>query len=170
MKYITLFTLVVAVFTSSTAFAFNANFNKDEVKLLVGVNTLNKFEIQMEAPSELLLGINHKPTSPEELNKWQKLQTLWFKNYKTLFSINDDIQCIPSDMSLEIEVDSEISKGAILGEIVFECDLEVPARSLQIKLKEKFKSIQKIELTQMPLVGSDSKVYLSKNIEEIRLK
>lgn len=163
MKY-----LIIA-FISINAYAFETHFNSDEVKLVVGVNSEKVFEIQMEAPSFLLLGYNNKPDTPNEKLKWDRLQALWFKNNQQLFSV-DQNECVSEDISLELEIESQLKVGAILGSIVYKCEFPVDDAKLKISLKDKFKTIKQIELTQLPMKAKATRTYLAKSTEIVNLK
>jgi hypothetical protein len=161
--------ILLAVLFTFNAYSFETHFNKDEVKLVVGVNSSNTFEIQMEAPSKLLLGINHKPQNNDELMRWKSIQTLWFKNYRQLFTIKG-LNCSTVESEIELDVDTDLGVGAILGRLVYYCKTSVIGKNLSISLKESFKEINQIELTSLPLKLKASKVYLKNSIDSLVLR
>jgi hypothetical protein len=123
----------------------------------------------MEAPSQLILGINHKPQTNDELSKWKSVQSLWFKNYKKLFTIIGSY-CSTVESEIEFEVDQELGIGAILGRLVYYCPSSVVGKTLTISLKESFKDVNQIEVTSLPLKQKASKFYFKNSKDSLILK
>lgn len=160
---------LLAILFTFNAYSFETHFNKDEVKLVVGVNSNNSFEIQMEAPSQLIFGTNHMPQSSDELSKWKAVQSLWFKSYKKLFTIIGS-NCSTVESEIEFEVDEELGVGAVLGRLVYYCPSSVVGKTLTISLKESFKDVNQIEVTSLPLKLEASRFYFQNAKDSLILK
>lgn len=110
-------------------------------------------EIQLESPSEYILGFSGKPKTEKELMGLKAFELKWYKNQSKLISF-DGLSCkkIESDIELN-EIDD--NKTVLLGSLVIQCDGIADESLFKTRI---FKLYNKIKLVTVEFGGSVKKM------------
>lgn len=132
----------------------------------------NEIEIDFDAPSESILGFEHKPKTPSEKNAFNEAKNLWEKEVvMQIFHIAPALGCVVSKS--KFEQDENHYKGIkdknapvhseIEAELKLKCKNPVANSELMINLKKVYPKIQKLHIE---LNGSQMRTFESTNESE----
>lgn len=135
------------------------------IKLEIGV--IGKIiELDLDGPAESFLGFEYTPKSKKEKNTFKEAETLWTKDLLTkLFIFDKKLECSSSEASFIQDFKSGVHSN-IEAKAKIICNKDLLSQSLLVSVKKYFPHVKKLSID---VVGSETKSYNSRAIEEIKL-